>query len=1273
MKKTFKFTFLFLVLAFSFSLVHLDALTCNPDPNKNIKIEKAGIKPTGWKANLPICSWSGPKGFNTYGGFSNWSDAEADAHTKTYVTFESADAKGTEGAIVEKCADPKREIEVTVTCTETVSVLYAQYYKYPVPCNEKMSSNYLAIDPDLKKDTTTCYNEGYTCNGAESSAGATCCPTGYEKSGGGCQRKESFTSTVKSSDVNANGGIKNATKGTGPNGSTVTFKSFSDAHSGGGWSCGDPDYALKCPKYECVKEYTTLDTCVPTYKLPDGSTAYCVNPGDGFNGEYQVDSEFDVNKCARSNSTIDCGYANILIESEYHRKLGETIDQEVVNLAMRLWGAHSGQKGYHKTGVANVAGCNCGEYVLFLTGEDGEIVNVYKYTKDYLKSNFEDIAYKYDYIPPNNGKLGSTTYDGKLGNLSCSNIGLTCGTGNACGKTSGGFTIYRQAIDLFFNTLIGNKEMKNHLNYLAGIESEPDDVNVVIGDKGENGERKLYLDISYDGDLIDLGLEEEVVYDCNELRNSTEITEEDKLKIYPYCQTIYYLVDAQGNRIKDSNGNVYDPIKVEECRKGSGCTTEEFSYALMCDRKQQQDTFWIKAYYTSNSAPEIIQKYISCASPTANQVMFGAVRGKEQIDSDPKNIPTDIYEKPKKGVDSKTFSVVVPCGDSGVCNETGTNKNDNFGSCAVKKNGNLTYTQDGTYTNYIKDPSLKCILNMSDSNKKLYDYSDHFGVNKNLCRVYCSDTVEYILANKINAVAGETFDYDIELAMYKEKKSDYHLSSVIREKRTCTSEIYYTKNFPADLHENIKSMYNLTDAEAEEAKNIGGLLSTLMTRSQNSEGGRKEVVNQVLFDLYNCNFYKDSFDSKIKTPKDSTNARIGKGGVKYDKTYDYASYLYGANNNYGLNKDCTLNKNGVNTCLNMTAVDYQFAAETDTGRASYINLEYAPDSARAFGIQNIQYCNNSRGRENCFEYVKKENGEPQDYNYNNNNNWSNNSNNTTMTLFGSSYTVPKNDYAMFEVYVDAGFYNKERFQTRPGSGKVINVTDGSFNNKYLTLDKFLYPISKNALTFDTNNNYCKTIDEDARSITKRCDVTQILGASELNNTKIYTFYRNQKMDQFFRDINSSDNRFTCPVDVKIPRVTSCDNCDITESTIYRNVNESKMFPNGVTQSSNWATAEGQIAANVIESTSDMIRTSDDLLDYSITLSTEQIKALREYNSNHKDYTSEEIANCIIVDNTYRNCRSNFLEILRGNTTELGSTQYGTLNPDYNGSKYFGNN
>ena len=31
MKKTFKFTFLFLVLAFSFSLVHLDALTCNPD------------------------------------------------------------------------------------------------------------------------------------------------------------------------------------------------------------------------------------------------------------------------------------------------------------------------------------------------------------------------------------------------------------------------------------------------------------------------------------------------------------------------------------------------------------------------------------------------------------------------------------------------------------------------------------------------------------------------------------------------------------------------------------------------------------------------------------------------------------------------------------------------------------------------------------------------------------------------------------------------------------------------------------------------------------------------------------------------------------------------------------------------------------------------------------------------------------------------------------------------------------------------------------------
>ena len=125
--------------------------------------------------------------------------------------------------------------------------------------------------------------------------------------------------------------------------------------------------------------------------------------------------------------------------------------------------------------------------------------------------------------------------------------------------------------------------------------------------------------------------------------------------------------------------------------------------------------------------------------------------------------------------------------------------------------------------------------------------------------------------------------------------------------------------------------------------------------------------------------------------------------------------------------------------------------------------------------------------------------------------------------------------------------------------------------------------------------------------------------------------------------------------------------------MYRNADESKLFPNEVEVSSNWATEEGQIAINAIESSSDTLRTTKNLLDYSISLSPTQINALKEYNAIHRNYVDEEIFNCeIYEDDTYRNCVSNFLEILRGNTAELGVTQYGTLDPEYNGSKYFGN-
>ena len=72
-------------------------------------------------------------------------------------------------------------------------------------------------------------------------------------------------------------------------------------------------------------------------------------------------------------------------------------------------------------------------------------------------------------------------------------------------------------------------------------------------------------------------------------------------------------------------------------------------------------------------------------------------------------------------------------------------------------------------TGFVKDPSLKCILNASENNKRKYDYSEVFGVNTNLCRVYCSDEVKYYIPDRVQVKNGASFSYDIAARSYFSK------------------------------------------------------------------------------------------------------------------------------------------------------------------------------------------------------------------------------------------------------------------------------------------------------------------------------------------------------------------------------------------------------------------------------------------------------------------------------------------------------------------------
>ena len=68
------------------------------------------------------------------------------------------------------------------------------------------------------------------------------------------------------------------------------------------------------------------------------------------------------------------------------------------------------------------------------------------------------------------------------------------------------------------------------------------------------------------------------------------------------------------------------------------------------------------------------------------------------------------------------------------------------------ESGQIVYGELNTHR--LSDPSLNCILHMAtsaveQSSKEYYDYSDDFGVNTDVCRVYCSDEVNYYMSNKV--------------------------------------------------------------------------------------------------------------------------------------------------------------------------------------------------------------------------------------------------------------------------------------------------------------------------------------------------------------------------------------------------------------------------------------------------------------------------------------------------------------------------------------------
>ncbi len=1227
-------------ILFTLACFFVAIITIKADLTCDVRIEEDSIIPDGDKVNMNICDWTiaDEEGVEVTSKEAGESDfwrkrrlSYEDAYNAglylldKYYTRETPDAKSvyTYEAQVPMCSSSKRKVYVYSQCDGLVETKAA-------------TTNYCS---SLYDDETSCKNHSSHCSwtaseeeegkGTCSGSWKTCdSSAGYSgpNSSNMCTRKVSFEYKAEASSGATADSIKTAIK----------KACLADAAKGVSRNCdinschapsaynstSTYEFGLHCPIYKCVSKTVGVNTCTPSFSMDD-IDAYCVNPTDGFpakekGNNYSYDYRFNVRECANSYSTAQCGYANILIEAAYHNKTTK-ISKQAINLALRLWSYRTNRSGFDetKTGVANLIssdGNSCDTTVWYMKDEDGNRDNVYALTHKYImetaKEKFADVAYKIsdekgylpDYIA--NPEKDRDSFTGEtFEKISCdlNLIGVPCGDGST----------YRIAFELFFNTLIGNKYMISHLDSLyEDVEEEtvvePQPTSIRITDNQEIPADGTWYIIEYREEDLEPAFGEYQTIKCDE---SDPIYQERKEYIEPFCSK--EIVEKWINTRTNEEFEITQ--RPDVCDKSFGCRVDvSFKLVDAICRKDIYGKELVEVYarVTPPKSSRSIKRLVSCGDTTNQQEMYiystEEIPGTYETMEDPKISAYPVYvcehgcDDPKIRVTGNNYII-----DKNVCDKTAS-------------------ARDGYYQKTIADPSLACIVNLtSEGSKFAFDYSEYFGVNTNFCRIYCSDQVEYTLGGyKLDGTpAGKGFIYDVRenASTYT---TDYKFTAVVKQKRSCVSDIYHD-NLPKNV--NWKTIYGLTDEE-NEALLANPRLSNLMeiiARKDTGRVTRTENLNQIAYDLYNCNLYAPAVFSRRGLTVPSNNV--------VPNVFNKVKTTYSSTNNYGysnmnLFKDIVTYQGGSKIANYENGKEGTITGTVGVGENAIKTSVVFNNDNTSFGLTNVKYCTGL----DCLEYNSDHDAST--YNYSK---FTNTNRETSEPVHG--YILPTNRYALFEVTTESNFYNNDKYQILPGTGNVIKGHD---NPGLYEVPIYTYPLDKYAY------NTCKG---------NSCDLTQTISVS--------SFHRINN-DQY-KSLIEGDNQFNCSINVE-PTVAPCYNIEDKASfdicTNYRKVDPEKIFP-GDKVADNWNTDHGKEVIEQIENNAyKLVGKNTELLQYSIKMNPVQIKAIKEYNKANKSYLNEEIGDCEkkTVDGAeiYVNCTSSFLKILRGNDTRYAKDEFG---------------
>lgn len=485
------------------------------------------------------------------------------------------------------------------------------------------------------------------------------------------------------------------------------------------------------------------------YKTDGGDRTYCIQPGKRgpAGNEYCLNEVFDLHRCKTENHYY-CGLADILYQTV--KEDGTYSDGSVkfvdngkygypeITTALRMW-------------VAYAAGSK-------LTLGDGDVI-----------TGIEDA--QLDYVSNTNVYLNTANMVVKgfyglngANNVNCSNAGF----GVLCGNNN----LYIKAIDLFKHALNSEHEF---IKYEADETTDPELSHTSITEGNEVRFTVVAkIPETYQEKMVDC-TKEEILNKKSGCKIYAELKDQSG-------KTVNGLIESAKCEGKESCEFVIKAVR-KECKISGGSTETPYKYTLNVGFKG-----FARGGY--------VRQYVNAAGADVSQVMmtFAFNEKRNEVDGDPGEL--------EKGYTATfTHELIVPC----YCDPK--KYCENFKSRGTLKNTCEGYgTQGaGAYDTYEKstyeDPYMNCILNPCDTSKKEeFSYTKETGANSKVCNIYCRKELTFYLANKTKVYAGMQFSYDVAPKVLQGEgdiedvlTKNHKLTSIILQKRQCTSEIYYNK------------------------------------------------------------------------------------------------------------------------------------------------------------------------------------------------------------------------------------------------------------------------------------------------------------------------------------------------------------------------------------------------------------------------------------------------------------------------------------------------